>query len=163
MPNVHLHLKYLLKNHISSWREKKWRKLPRAWFLVSRALFEKCHGLKNRVTGITLDFCHGHSKKCHGHFFWSKIVTAVFSMSRAFLRKLSRARKKMSRGKKNTVEKSNSKFCLGYSYFPSSKISFRLAIFRKDCSNIHFLKSCVPKRLDNFILNVRFSEKLSKT
>ena len=48
-------------------------------------------------------FRQGHPKKYHGHFCWSKIVTGVFSMSRAFLRKLSRAPTKMSREKKTLL------------------------------------------------------------
>ena len=71
------------------------KKMSRTLFFspkLSRAFF--------RCNGHFRENCLGHSKTCHGHFFWSKIVTAVFSMSRAFWRKLSRARKKMSRVKK---------------------------------------------------------------
>ena len=46
---------------------------------------------------------------------------------------------------------------------PILKSFFRFAIFQKYCSKIHFLNSCVPKKLYNFHLIVKFSEKLFKT
>ena len=91
------------------------------------------------------------SKKCSpkGHF-------RKFALSKCFL-------PEKTVYEQVCFENNNSKIFLGYSYFPSSKISFRVANFKIDCSNIHFLKSCVPKKMYKSILIVRFSEMLSKT
>ena len=103
----------LLPGHFS---ENITLKLHVTFCRTSRVISPKlCHALFSMSRVKSGEFCHGH---CHALLFGPKRVTGYFSCHGCFFRKMSRVKKKMSRGKKKTMILTGQSSYLSLLWFP---------------------------------------------